>query len=316
MSILPSHTISPLTIESAFQAAGWHHWTQTQEMVLPKSVESLQIFDLPTDWEGLTIRAQLVSGKNRTYNVDVFQNNSVVMTLRNLEFIQAPPSSNSGKDFWTPEPDVVIARSQDNLQILPSNDKMSLQTRGSLKRQQDRLAGRTAAYLLLRKEGISSKILQEPSGKPFLKDSDAEISISHSNGVGWAALHHNGRIGLDVEQIELRSTGFTRDWFTENERRLCEGTPEDQALLQTIIWTTKEALSKLLGTGFVLHPKCFEVQSIDRQRHTCEVQFKDDAYVQWADLNPSGPVMCRWINLGTEVLSFVTVVTPKVRSIC
>jgi phosphopantetheinyl transferase len=316
MSILPSHNISPLAIESAFQAAGWHHWTQTQEMVLPKSIESLQIFDLPTDWEGLTMRAQPVLNKPRTYNVDVFQNHSIVMTLRNLEFIEAPPTSNNEKDFWTPEPDVVIARSQENLQILPSNDRMTIQSRGSLKRQQDRLAGRTAAYRLLRKEGITSQVLQETSGKPFLQDSSADISISHSNGIGWAALNHNGRIGIDVEQIEERSSAFLRDWFTEGEQRLCEENTSETKLLHTIVWTIKEALSKLLGTGFRIHPKCFEVQSINRELQTCTVQFHNEAYTQWVSLNPAGSLQCRWINLDTEILSFVTVVTPKVRSIC
>jgi len=316
MSILPSHNISPLAIESAFQAAGWHHWTQTQEMVLPKSIESLQIFDLPTDWEGLTMRAQPVLNKPRTYNVDVFQNHSIVMTLRNLEFIQAPPTSNNEKDFWTPEPDVVIARSQENLHILPSNDRMSIESRGSLKRQQDRIAGRTAAYRLLRKEGIASNILQENSGKPYLQDSSADISISHSNGIGWAALHHNGRIGMDVEQIIERSSAFLRDWFTEGERRLCEENTSETELLHTIIWTIKEALSKLLGTGFRIHPTCFEVRSINRELQTCEVEFHDEAHTQWMSLNPVGSLMCRWINLDTEILSFVTVLTPKVRSIC
>ncbi len=311
-SLTPSNLLSPLTIESAFQAAGWHHWTQTQEMVLPKSIGSLQIFHFPTDWEGLTIRAQTVPERPRCYNVDVFQNSAVVMTLRGLEFIEAPPSTQQGKDFWTPTPDVVIARSPADLQVVPSNEQSQLQERGSAKRKQDRLAGRSALHHLLRHSNIQSRLEHTKSGKPLLVDSTAEISISHSHGIGWAGLHRSGWIGLDAERIETRSDAFLMDWFTEGERILCGSS----SLYQTIVWSTKEALSKLLGTGFTLHPTCFEIMRICTKTNTCQIEFHRTADAAWQTLPTVGALQCRWMQLGNDVLSFVTVSRPNVRIVC
>jgi hypothetical protein len=110
VSLIPSNIVSPLAIENAFQTAGWHHWAHHKEMVLPKGIGSMQIFHQPTDWEGLIIRAHAIPNQAKCYDIDVYQNSSIVMTLREVEFIEAPNSQND-KDFWTPTPDVVIARS-------------------------------------------------------------------------------------------------------------------------------------------------------------------------------------------------------------
>ena len=112
-------------------------------MVLPKGIGSMQIFHIPTDWAGLLVRSQPIPDKPRQYNIDVYQNDSIVMTLREVTFIEAP-NIDGNKDFWTPTPDVVIARSQENLQIIPPTDTTQLIERGNAKRHTDRIAGRSA----------------------------------------------------------------------------------------------------------------------------------------------------------------------------
>ncbi len=316
LSIMPTNILSPLSIESAFQAAGWHHWTQTQEMVLPKSVGSIQIFHQPTDWEGVTIRAQVIPDKPRCYNVDVYQNSTIAMTLRDLEFVVAPPVSNNNKDFWTPDPEVVIARSPDDLQVIPPTERQQfirdLGDRGNRKRQQDRRIGRLALYKLLQKEGIQSPIDKTSAGKPILTAHDADISISHSNGFGWAGIYHKGYIGLDVEQIETRSAQFLQTWFRKSERSLCGKDP----FLQTLVWSMKESLSKLIGTGFQVHPSLFEISAIDVETRHCIVRFHQSAATHFEKIDTGEPLRCQWIHMGNEVLTFVTLSYPKVRNVC
>ena len=136
------------------------------------------------------------------------------------------------------------------LQVVPPTDTAQLIERGNNKRLSDRLAGRSAIYKLLRSEGLYT-VSQEESGRPFLKESNMGISISHCNQMGWAGLHRTGLIGLDVETIAMRSDAFQKHWFTEEEQTLI-GQSER---LQTMVWTCKEAVSKLLGCGFSTHPK-------------------------------------------------------------
>ena len=311
MSILPTNLLAPLAIENAFQAAGWHHWTHTQEMVLPKGIGSLQIFHMPTDWAGLVVRSQPIPDKARQYNIDVYQNGSIVMTLREVTFIEAP-NAEGNKDFWTPTPDVIIARSQENLQIVPPTETSQLLERGNSKRRTDRIVGRSAVYKLLRSENLDITVERERSGRPFLKGSEMGISISHCNQVGWAGLNRTGLIGLDVEHIAPRSAAFLKHWFTESEQTLIGDSP----LWQTAVWTCKEAVSKLLGCGFTIHPKSFEVVDIDPIHSTALVALNDKAIALGAMIGAPPMLTCHWTRLGSEVLTFVTLTTRKGQVAC
>ena len=311
MSILPTNLLAPLAIENAFQAAGWHHWTHTQEMVLPKGIGSMQIFHMPTDWEGLLVRSQPIQDQPRGYNIDVYQNGSIVMTLREVTFVEAP-NIDGNKDFWTPTPDVVIARSQQNLQIVPPTDTTQLLKRGNAKRRTDRIAGRSAMYRLLRHEELNLTVEQEPSGRPFLKDSEMGISISHCNEIGWAALNRVGLIGLDVEHISSRSPAFLKHWFTESEQNLTGDSP----LAQTVVWTCKEAVSKLLGSGFSIHPQSFEVTSIDTLQSSALVTLHGEALALGTTTGGTSTLVCHWMKIGSEIMTFVTLTSLKGQVAC
>jgi NAD(P)-dependent dehydrogenase (short-subunit alcohol dehydrogenase family)/phosphopantetheinyl transferase/3-hydroxymyristoyl/3-hydroxydecanoyl-(acyl carrier protein) dehydratase len=307
----PNNQTSPLTIESAFQTAGWLHYHNTKETVLPSAIQSIRIYQKATDWEGLIVRAQPVVNQPYTYNIDVFQNHSIVMSLRGATFIATTIPPKGTKNFWTPEPDVYVASSQEDLQSIPQPDIDKLRSRGTLKRIQDRLAGRDAIYGVLKNLNIQDQVIQTDLGQPLLTEhSEMGISITHRNGVGWAALHTNGLVGIDVEGIELRTSQFMQDWFTQHERMLV-GTC---ATKQTIIWSTKEALSKMLGVGFTVHPKEFEVLEIHAT--TCIVSFGPNAQNHWSAIHNQSPLRCYWTQMDNEILSLVTVRTLKAKSIC
>ena len=81
-------------------------------------------------------------------------------------------------------------------------------------------------------------------GRPFFKDLDADISISHSASYAAVALSDSGKtlVGIDLEDI-IEKSPFPR-FLTENERLVLEsGTP------YLNIWTKKEALFKFLKNG-------------------------------------------------------------------
>jgi len=88
-------------------------------------------------------------------------------------------------------------------------------------------------------------ISQTPSGKPILENSDLHFNLSHSGGEVVAAFSA-APVGLDIE-----SPGRSRD-FAGIARRFFS--PEEAAQISTEdgflrIWTAKEAMLKLAGTG-------------------------------------------------------------------
>ncbi len=123
-------------------------------------------------------------------------------------------------------------------------------------------------------------------------------------------MNPNGLVGIDVETIELRSEQFMKDWFTQNERQLAG----NDSMKQTLIWSMKESLSKLLGTGFSIHPKLFEITSI--QHELCSVQFHKGAFATWQSINITGSLKCYWQQTDKHIHTIALVSTKIAQSIC
>ena len=95
------------------------------------------------------------------------------------------------------------------------------------------------------------EVLPQESGKPKLLVGGSPVklaySITHSNGLAVAAASTDEKlIGIDLEKIEHRITAWKNDFFHPAEL-----TADDDEFL-TALWTQKEALVKLLGTGLSL----------------------------------------------------------------
>ena len=149
--------------------------------------------------------------------------------------------------------------------VLSEREAAFFQTLKLPKRKTEWLGGRLALKRLISKYMCvpvqSIEILpQAENGKPQLliegEHSRLPFSITHSNGFAVAAIapqaHH---IGIDLEKIAPRINAWKQDFFHPTELS-GEG---DEFL--TTLWTQKEAVVKLLGTGLAINS--FEVRCVN-----------------------------------------------------
>ena len=85
-------------------------------------------------------------------------------------------------------------------------------------------------------------IVKDANGKPFLKSSTAQISISHSFPIAAAMIHTSGPCGIDIEwprdilhRIKHKFLNSAELQYQNDLEKLC------------IIWTAKEAIYKRYG---------------------------------------------------------------------
>lgn len=161
-----------------------------------------------------------------------------------------------------------------NLQQLPPADEVLSEREQAFyttlrlpKRKTEWLGGRVAlkkvVSSLVRLSTSKIEILpQEDSGKPQLllagEKSTLPFSITHSHGYAVAAVTPTARyIGIDLEKVAHRIEAWKRDFFHPSEL-----TAETDEFL-TSLWTQKEAVVKLLGTGLAINS--FDVRCVNGQ---------------------------------------------------
>ncbi len=88
-------------------------------------------------------------------------------------------------------------------------------------------------------------------------------SVTHM-GISWLPIRRTDiRFGVDLEYIEHRSEDFVRDFFTDREiEQALSGSQQQNALITTIIWSSKEAFLKAISKGLRLDTRNIEIQSI------------------------------------------------------
>ncbi|MAA78234.1 MAG: hypothetical protein CL916_03165 [Deltaproteobacteria bacterium] len=233
---------APLALEAAFQAAGLHLMSQSNQVGLPAGFAELEFIEAPKDGEPLQI---VVYKEGDRYHVDIDTAHIVVLRLRGLKFSILGPLPDGDKlpipqKGWTES--LLVPQEASIPDELGSFEI----TQHAQKRRQDRILGRKAVAKLLQNQGLSSSsVFNNSLGAPYLeKHPKYAISISHTNHKGFAALSFHGPIGLDVDEIVPRPISFVRHCFTLHEQK--------QAITHhrtTAIWCAKEAVSKLLGIG-------------------------------------------------------------------
>lgn len=151
-----------------------------------------------------------------------------------------------------------------NLQQLPPADSVLskreqafFQTLKLPKRKTEWLGGRVALKnAVAAVTGVSLQEIevlpQESSGKPCLfvrgEKSVLPFSITHSNGFAVAAVAPEDKyIGIDLEKMAPRIRAWKTDFFHPSEL-----TADSDEFL-TALWTQKEAVVKLLGTGLTIN---------------------------------------------------------------
>ncbi|MEU9119856.1 4'-phosphopantetheinyl transferase superfamily protein [Streptomyces sp. NPDC048506] len=94
---------------------------------------------------------------------------------------------------------------------------------------------------------------REPSGRPVLGGAARGLhaSVSHVPGLSAVAIGSRGPVGVDVERLRaLPAAALARRWFGAGEAGWLAGRPEAERPVQFLrLWTQKEAIGKVLGTG-------------------------------------------------------------------
>ena len=114
-----------------------------------------------------------------------------------------------------------------------------------------RSAVRKISSLYTGKTPLSFQIELSPNGKPFFVNyPDIFFNISHSQTALAVAFSRN-EIGFDIENINRRrnSLGIAKRFFTKREIELCDRANQASSDIFLRIWTAKEAMLKLSGTG-------------------------------------------------------------------
>lgn len=142
------------------------------------------------------------------------------------------------------------------LENLPEERK--LKTEGFSKRK-DKLLSAAAGLMVIKIFGKDAfeKILYNEHGKPFF-ELGKKFSISHSGRFSVIAVSEE-EIGIDIEEREIINPAVAKRCFTEEEQDFAK--MSTQNFLR--IWTAKEAVLKLLGTGFSYSPSSFSVLPLD-----------------------------------------------------
>lgn len=133
--------------------------------------------------------------------------------------------------------------------------------------------------VLLDSAGIKeSEIFYTENGKPYLNDSRF-ISITHSGKYCILAVL-DMPVGVDIEKVGRVTKAVSNRFFTDAEQ---EWAGDDEVRL-TVLWTLKEALSKLIGDGVKMLCDGIDVLPLTRgkslildgKKITAELQFLGD----------------------------------------
>lgn len=119
--------------------------------------------------------------------------------------------------------------------------------------EKDRLLSAGAGFLLAKViQCKENDIRINEYGKPYL-DSDVQFNISHSGQYTVLAVS-DCNVGVDIECISDKNLGISDVVFTEDEKAWINVDPIKRFF---ILWTAKESILKLFGTGLSVDMKSF-----------------------------------------------------------
>jgi 4'-phosphopantetheinyl transferase len=91
------------------------------------------------------------------------------------------------------------------------------------------------------------------------------VGITHSTKVACAvAFPEQHPMGIDVEEIDSSRAEVMKTQFVARELQAMRALQDDDATLCAVVWTAKEALSKILRCGMTAPFELFEVDALAR----------------------------------------------------
>lgn len=100
-----------------------------------------------------------------------------------------------------------------------------------------------------------------------------QISITHCDEFGAAiAFPEVHPIGIDIEYASFRVAKVVEKQLTDKECNLVKSIPYSLDLAYTLMWTSKEALSKILKTGLTVSLNVLEIDKIEK-KNNCIISY-------------------------------------------
>lgn len=161
-----------------------------------------------------------------------------------------------------------------HLHLLHPEERSYYETLKFDKRRESYLLGRISAkkaigalslFEDLGKIAIEAGIFQFPVVK-YAITRNLQVSITHCEGLGIALSYPEVHpLGVDLERTDKANTEAIKEQLTIAELALIKTVPLPEDIACTMIWTMKEALSKVLRTGLTMDLKLLEVQSLVKE---------------------------------------------------
>ncbi|MEK4042686.1 4'-phosphopantetheinyl transferase superfamily protein [Paenibacillus sp. FSL H8-0048] len=149
------------------------------------------------------------------------------------------------------------------------------------RRRNSYLLGKLAAKMAAAGEEDDLAGIQIEHGilcQPIVSGSTRRITITHCDGLG-AAVDYDPRLmaGVDIELVDEKAVEGIRRITSKQEEELIKESGPLLALpnFLTLLWTAKEAMSKVIQTGFTVPTELFEVKSCSRSGRGAISQFKN-----------------------------------------
>jgi 4'-phosphopantetheinyl transferase len=117
--------------------------------------------------------------------------------------------------------------------------------------------------LLLKKLNWNFTIGYLESGKPFLENSTAHISISHTKDFAGIIISENATVGIDLERINPRIEKIAHKFVSAEEEKMLSGDNHLEKLF--VIWGVKEVLFKMHHIGELLFKEHLAVMPFEFQ---------------------------------------------------
>ena len=95
-------------------------------------------------------------------------------------------------------------------------------------------------------------------------ENNVQVSISHGAEIGAAlAFPEAHPMGIDIENVNADRCRAMESQMTQAEKDMIKGPSRSYERMLTVLWTVKEALSKILRTGLITPFQIYSVNNIE-----------------------------------------------------
>lgn len=110
--------------------------------------------------------------------------------------------------------------------------------------------------------GKEADIFYDKNGKPFLKNSNGHISISHSGEYVAAIIDKKNSTGIDVQKITGKILRIKEKFLSKTELENVSARPDIMEALH-VLWGAKECIYKEHGAGNIIFSEQIFIEPFD-----------------------------------------------------